>query len=113
MSGAADQIQISIDPASKFDFDQEVEGLRGHVARIKELSNAIDEERKQQGDLIQSLEEVLERASLGMKRAMRRLNIAYAQSKSNHMLYFVLFAMLLFFVVYILGKLYRMGRSIF
>lgn len=37
--GAAhDQVQINIDPGNKFDFDAEVDGLRAHVGRIKQVS---------------------------------------------------------------------------
>ncbi|PNH06343.1 hypothetical protein TSOC_007333 [Tetrabaena socialis] len=49
---AQEQVAISID---KFDFDSEVEGLRGHVKKIKQMSLAIEVEQKQQGELINSL----------------------------------------------------------
>lgn len=85
---------------------------RGHVARIKGLSLAIDDERRQQGELIKNLEEALERAGAGLKRAMKRLNVAYRQAGSWHLLWLMLFAAVLFTVVYMLGKLYRLGAAV-
>lgn len=46
----------------------------------------------------------MERAKLVMRRAMGRLNIAFRQAQSNHMLYLILFAFLMFTVLYVLGK---------
>jgi hypothetical protein len=46
----------------------------------------------------------MERAKLVMRRAMGRLNIAYKQAQSNHMLFLVLFAILLFTGLYVLSK---------
>ncbi|KXZ49734.1 hypothetical protein GPECTOR_20g591 [Gonium pectorale] len=91
-----DQVAIHV---GKFDFDSE-------------LSLAIEDEQKQQGELINSLEDTMERAKLVMRRAMGRLNIAYRQAQSNHMLFLVLFAILLFTALYILGKVYRIGRAV-
>lgn len=38
--GQADggHVQIRVDPANKFDFDSEVDGLRSHVKKIKQVS---------------------------------------------------------------------------
>ncbi|PNW79193.1 hypothetical protein CHLRE_09g405600v5 [Chlamydomonas reinhardtii] len=104
-----DQVTINV---GKFDFDSEVEGLRGHVKKIKQLSLAIEDERKEQGEIINSLEDTMERAKLVMRRAMGRLNIAARQARSNHMLYLVLFAVAMFTVLYVLGKVYRIGRAV-
>ncbi|KAG2488779.1 hypothetical protein HYH03_012776 [Edaphochlamys debaryana] len=104
-----DQVAINV---GKFDFDSEIDGLRGHVKKIKQLSLAIEDEQKQQGELINSLEDTMERAKLVMRRAMGRLNIAYKQAQSNHMLFLILFALLMFTALYILGKVYRLGRAV-
>ena len=82
------------------------------MARIKQMSLAIDEEARTQGELVKSLEAALERASAGMGRAARRLNVAYRQAKSNHLLYLALFAMALFTLVYFLAKAVRVGKAI-
>lgn len=57
-------------------------------------------------------EEAMEKANMMMKKAMRRLNIAYKHSRHNFLLYVMLFGIALFVVVYMLAKLYRLGRSI-
>lgn len=54
----------------------------------------------------------MERAKLLMGKAMGRLNVVYKQSRSNLMLYVVLFAVGLFALVFVLKKLYRLGRLI-
>ncbi len=57
----------------------------------------------------------MERAKLVMRRAMGRLNIAYRQAQSNHILYLVLFAVVMFTILYILGKVRRdlkMGAAV-
>lgn len=54
----------------------------------------------------------MDKAKMVLGKATRRLNIVYKQSKSNLMLYVVLFAIGLFTVVYVLKKLYRLGRWI-
>lgn len=45
-------------------------------------------------------EETLEKAKLGLSRSMRRLNRTYQRSKSNHLLYLLLFVVGVFFVFY-------------
>lgn len=37
MGGAGEQVQISIDPGAKFDFDSQVADLRSDVAKIKQV----------------------------------------------------------------------------
>lgn len=107
----SDQLQITVD--QQFDFDKEVDGLRSHVGKIKQLAYAIEDERKQQDEVISGLQDALDKAGLMMKRAQRRLNITYKQARSNHLLFLVLFAFALFFSVYMLSKLYRLGKWIF
>mmetsp|Transcript_9665 Transcript_9665/g.23987 ORF Transcript_9665/g.23987 Transcript_9665/m.23987 type:complete len:133 (-) Transcript_9665:362-760(-) len=105
-----DQVQIRVD---KFDFDAEVEGLRAHVGKIKDLARTIEDERKVHGEIINTLEGSMEQAKMALKRASKRLNIAYKQAQSNHLLFLVLFCIFIFFGVYFLARLYRMGRWIF
>ncbi len=45
-------------------------------------------------------EEALEKAKMGLSRTMRRLNRTYKQSKSNHLLYLLLFVLGVFFLMY-------------
>lgn len=54
----------------------------------------------------------MERARLMLHSARKRLNIAYHRAKSNHMLYLVLFVVALVLGVYMLARVYRLGRAI-
>lgn len=54
----------------------------------------------------------MERAKALMKRTMGRLNVAYRQARSNHLLFVVLFGLAMFMALYIVAKIYRVGRSI-
>mmetsp|Transcript_11986 Transcript_11986/g.21260 ORF Transcript_11986/g.21260 Transcript_11986/m.21260 type:complete len:126 (+) Transcript_11986:331-708(+) len=99
--GAADQVQIQMD---RFDYDKEVDGLREGVGRLKGMANAIHEESKVQGEIINTLEDTMERAKMGLQRATKRLNVAYRQASSCHLLWLVLFAFALFFTVYLMAK---------
>jgi len=108
-----DQVQINIDPGQRFDYDSQLQDLRGDVLKIKQLAYAIDEERKLQGKDISALEEAMEQASMMMKKAMTKLKVVTKQSRHNLMLYVILFGIALFGVVFVLKKLYKVGRWIF
>lgn len=54
----------------------------------------------------------MEKAQMMLKKAGRRLTIVTRQSRSWLMLWVLLFAMGLFFVVYVLKKLHRLGKMI-
>lgn len=55
----------------------------------------------------------MERAQLMLKKAGKRLNVVGKQSRSWLMLWVVLFGLGLFFVVYVLKKLHRLGKMVF
>jgi hypothetical protein len=57
-------------------------------------------------------EEALDKAKLAMGRAARRLQIVYRQSRSNLLLYVTCFIIVVVLAVYVLSKLYRLGRWI-
>ncbi|KAK9818079.1 hypothetical protein WJX72_006826 [[Myrmecia] bisecta] len=105
-----EQAQVSIDMGPAFDLNTEVEGLRSQVGQLKQISRAIGEESALQRQAAEGLEELLEKGRGAMKKAMKRLNRAYDQSKSNHMLYLVLFILGVFFVVYMWIKMYRLVK---
>ncbi|WIA09200.1 hypothetical protein OEZ85_008610 [Tetradesmus obliquus] len=105
-----DHLQISIE---KFDADEQITGLRGDVAKLKQMALAIEEETKLTGTAMEGLEEAMEKAKLKLRQAMRRLNIAYKQSRSNLMLYVVLFIVGICLLVFVLNKLRRLGRLFF
>ena len=76
------------------------------------MSLQIDEERKEQGRIINSLEDAMERAKDSLKRTMMRLKVHYQQASGGHLLILVVFAVLLLFGIYIIAKVYRLGRNI-
>lgn len=49
----------------------------------------------------------MDQARASLRKTMKRLNRAYADSKSNHMLYLILFALALFFAVFFWNKARR------
>lgn len=57
-------------------------------------------------------EDTMERARHVLRSAMGRMNIAFKQVRSNHMLFLILFAVFLFFGLYVLAKFYRLGRMV-
>lgn len=50
---------------------------------------------------------------MGLRRARQRLNVAYKQAQSNHWMMLALFVMGMCLAVYLLARLYRMGRFVF
>lgn len=104
----SDQLQINIEP--QFNYDSQLQGLRDDVKKIKQLAFAIDDERKLQGKEINTLEEYLDQARAALKKASRRLTVVTGQSRSWLMLWVVLFGLTLFFVVYVMKKIHRLGR---
>eukprot|EP00191_Tetraselmis_sp_GSL018_P009026 CAMPEP_0177612308 /NCGR_PEP_ID=MMETSP0419_2-20121207/21130_1 /TAXON_ID=582737 /ORGANISM="Tetraselmis sp., Strain GSL018" /LENGTH=78 /DNA_ID=CAMNT_0019108445 /DNA_START=469 /DNA_END=701 /DNA_ORIENTATION=- len=57
------------------------------------MSEEIGESSRQNSQIMAGLEETLEQAKLALRRSMKRMNRAYQQSKSNHLLYLVLFSL--------------------
>jgi hypothetical protein len=54
----------------------------------------------------------MERARAALHSARKRLNVAYHRARSNHTLFMVLFVVALVIGVYVLGRIYRLGRAI-
>ena len=54
----------------------------------------------------------MEKARTGLRKTMRRLNRTYEQSKSNHILYLLLFAVGVFVLLYSWLKFYRLVKCI-
>ena len=79
---------------------------------VLQMSRAIGEESKLQKEQAESLEDLMEKAKVELKRGMRRLNRAFQQSKSNHLLYLVLFCIAVFAFLYVWAKFYRLMKWI-
>lgn len=57
-------------------------------------------------------EDSLESARMVLKRTMGKLNVVYKQAQSNHLLLLVVFAVFLFLALYVLSKVYKIGRHV-
>ncbi|KAL3504837.1 hypothetical protein ACH5RR_034678 [Cinchona calisaya] len=104
--GTSDEIQLRIDPIHG-DVDEEITGLRKQVRQLRNVAQEIEIEAKSQNDFINQLQMTLIKAQAGVKNNMRRLNKSIIKEGSNHIMHVVLFALLLFFVVYFLSKFSR------
>ncbi|KAK6139539.1 hypothetical protein DH2020_026719 [Rehmannia glutinosa] len=101
--GNSDEVQVRIDP----DFDEEVTGLRNQVRRLRNVAQEIETEAKFQNDFLNQLQMTLIKAQAGVKNNMRRLNKSIIREGSSHVMHVVLFALLLFFVIYLWSKFAR------
>ena len=54
----------------------------------------------------------MDKARTSLRKTMRRLNRTYEQSKSNHILYLLLFAVGVFILMYSWLKFYRLVKWI-
>ncbi|KAL8542685.1 hypothetical protein ACS0TY_003530 [Phlomoides rotata] len=96
-AGNSDEFLVRIEP----DFEDEVMGLRKQVRRLRDVAQEIDTEAKFQNDFLNQLQMTLIKAQAGVKNNMRRLNKSIIWEGSNHIMHVVLFALLLFFLVYL------------
>ena len=77
---------------------------------LMQMSMAIGEENKLQKQAAETLSDYMEQAEMALKRGMRRVNKAFRQSKSNHLLYLALFCLAIFFMLMFLVRTYKLFR---
>ncbi|XP_051117814.1 bet1-like protein At4g14600 isoform X2 [Andrographis paniculata] len=104
--GSSDEIQLRIDPMHT-DFEDEVSGLRSQVRKLRDVAQEIETEAKFQNNFLNDLQMTLIKAQAGVKNNMRRLNKSIIKEGSNHVMQVILFALVLFFVVYFWSKFTR------
>ena len=102
----ADQAQVAMEMGT-FDLDGEVDSLRQKVGRMKRLAGDIGDESRLQGQLLANLDETLQKARQGVKRGLRKMDKAFKQVNSNHILYLMAFVVMLFLGMYVWAKTYR------
>ncbi|XP_072953439.1 bet1-like protein At4g14600 [Typha angustifolia] len=105
-AASSDEIQLRIDPMHG-DLDEEIDGLHKKIGLLKGVAQEIQSEAKFQNDFISQLQMTLLKAQAGVKNNMRRMNKKIIQQGSNHVVHVVLFALICFFVVYLLSKFSR------
>ncbi|XP_042510372.1 bet1-like protein At4g14600 [Macadamia integrifolia] len=102
----SNEVQVQIDPMHA-ELDEEIYGLHRKVKQLKNAAQEIESESKYQKGFIDQLQMTLIKAQAGVKNNVRRLNMSTIQEGSNSVLHVVLFALILFFIVYFLSKIFR------
>ncbi|KAJ3695844.1 hypothetical protein LUZ60_001221 [Juncus effusus] len=100
------EIQLRIDPVHG-DLDQEIDGLHTRIRQLKGVAQEIESEAKSQNDFLSQLHMSVMRAQAEVKNNMRRMNRSIIRQGSNHLVHVVLFALVCFFLVYLLIKFRR------
>lgn len=98
-------VQIGVQP--DYDLDAEIGGLSSQVSRLKQVAEGIHDEQNAQSGILSSMEESMEQARLGLSSTMKRLGRTFENSKSNHLLYLLLFAVGVMVAFWCLTKAYR------
>jgi hypothetical protein len=105
-AAGSEEIQLRIDPMHS-DLDDEITGLHGQVRQLKNIAQEIGSEAKFQRDFLDELQMTLIRAQAGVKNNIRKLNLSIIRSGNNHIMHVVLFALLLFFILYMWSKMFK------
>lgn len=105
-AAGSDEIQLRIDPMNA-DLDDEITGLHSQVRQLRNVAQEIHSEASFQKDFLDQLQMTLIKAQAGVKNNMRRLNKSIVKHGSNHIIHVVLFALFLFFILYMWSKMFR------
>jgi hypothetical protein len=103
-------VQLTIDPS--WDVDNEVDGLRRNVGRMKGLALDIQHESRLNSELLNSLEDTVVKARMNLKKTMKRIDKAFKLTGSSHILLLLVFAIGVFTLLYIWTKIYNFGKFI-
>ncbi|UPQ98635.1 t-SNARE coiled-coil homology domain-containing protein [Chloropicon primus] len=95
-------IQLTVAPS--FDLDTEVDGLRGKIGRMKGLALDIQHESRLNSEILNSLEDTVNKARSNLKRTMKRIDRAFKFTGSGHILMLLVFAMGVLTLFYIWTK---------
>lgn len=105
-AAGSDEIQLRIDPMNA-DLDDEITGLHSQVRQLRNVAQEIHSEASFQKDFLDQLQMTLIKAQAGVKNNMRRLNKSIVKHGSNHIIHVVLFALFIFFILYMWSKMFR------
>ncbi|XP_031406785.1 bet1-like protein At4g14600 isoform X2 [Punica granatum] len=89
------------------DLDDEIGGLRNQVRQLRNVAQDIHTEAKFQNDFLNQLQMIMIKAEAGVKNNVRRLNKSIVQYGSRNVMHVIAFALLVFFIVYMLSKMSR------
>lgn len=93
-----------------FDLDDEVDGLRGKVKLLKRMSREIGEEATTRGRLIDGLEIDFSTSETAMRDMRHKLDKAYKQAKSGHLMALMFFALCAFAGLFMFMKFVAVAR---
>ena len=105
-------MQVESMEAGVYDVDEDIMDLHSSVLRLKNVSKAIREEASITGKILETLESSMDMAKVTLKQTMKRLDRVSKKTRSNHVLYVVLFGVLIFFCVFFWLKVRNLLRLI-
>ncbi|KAI8109081.1 hypothetical protein M9435_005497 [Picochlorum sp. BPE23] len=111
-SQSHEQLEINME-AGTYDIDEDIADLHSSVKGLKHVSRAIQEETSLTQQIVETLENSLDMAKMTLKQTMKRLDRVSKKSRSNHVLYVLLFGLALFFCAYFWIKVRNFLRWIF
>jgi hypothetical protein len=84
-------MQVESMEAGVYDVDEDIMDLHSSVLRLKHVSKAIQEETTITGKILETLESSMDIAKVTLKQTMKRLGRVSRKTRSNHVLYVVVF----------------------
>lgn len=109
----SDQVEISINGGLAYDIDAEIEELHHGIGRLKQVSSSIHEGNQLTGQIMESLETAMDTAKASLRQTMKRLDEVARKTKSNHLLYVILFGLVILLGVYFWTKISKLFHYFF
>ena len=105
-------MQVESMEAGVYDVDEDIMDLHSSVLRLKNVSKAIREEASVTGKILETLESSMDMAKVTLKQTMKRLDRVSKKTRGNHVLYVVLFGVVIFFCVFFWLKVRNLLRFV-
>jgi protein transporter SFT1 len=105
-------MQVESMEAGVYDVDEDIMDLHSSVLRLKNVSKAIREEASITGKILETLESSMDMAKVTLKQTMKRLDRVSKKTRGNHVLYVVLFGVVIFFCVFFWLKVRNLLRFV-
>ena len=105
-------MQVESMEAGVYDVDEDIMDLHSSVLRLKNVSKAIREEASITGKILETLESSMDMAKVTLKQTMKRLDRGSKKTRGNHVLYVVLFGVVIFFCVFFWLKVRNLLRFV-
>lgn len=105
-------MQVESMEAGVYGVDEDIMDLHSSVLRLKNVSKAIREEASITGKILETLESSMDMAKVTLKQTMKRLDRVSKKTRGNHVLYVVLFGVVIFFCVFFWLKVRNLLRFV-